>query len=119
MGDDMKAHEVYIEKNGREVGPVKEHKELQPRWQDPAFEYENRLEEYIRLQQRGVDDSVLEEHAKGVRAARKTYQDAVVGDRHSMQSSKMKNRRSWSEDNTKVKELEAEYNQLRDGKREP
>ena len=41
------------------------------------IEYENRLQEFFRLRDRGVDPHVLEEHANGVRAARQLYADRM------------------------------------------
>jgi 5,10-methylene-tetrahydrofolate dehydrogenase/methenyl tetrahydrofolate cyclohydrolase len=42
-------------------------------WQDPIVEYHNRLQEYIRLAERGVDPAVLGEHARGVDQWRDEY----------------------------------------------
>jgi hypothetical protein len=42
-------------------------------WQDPIVEYHNRLVEYIRLAERGVDPAVLREHAEGVDQWRDRY----------------------------------------------
>jgi hypothetical protein len=40
---------------------------------DAITEYHNRLVEFFRLQERGVDAIILQEHADGVRAARSVY----------------------------------------------
>ncbi len=40
---------------------------------DAITEYHNRLVEYLRLRDRGVDPEILEEHLDGLRAARKNY----------------------------------------------
>lgn len=45
------------------------------------IEYENRLQEFFRLRDRGVDAKILEEHANGVRAAREDYNERMAIDR--------------------------------------
>jgi hypothetical protein len=40
-------------------------------WQNSILEYHNRLDEFLRLQARGVDEALLKEHAQGVAKWRK------------------------------------------------
>lgn len=48
------------------------------RWQDAVTEYHNRLEEYLRLEERGAGESLLREHAEGVKTHREAYVDKVT-----------------------------------------
>src|SRR5690606_14364074 len=43
------------------------------KWQDAIIEYHVRLQEYIRLAERGVDQEILDKHLQGVKAHRSNY----------------------------------------------
>jgi hypothetical protein len=60
--------------------------------QDIITEYHNRLIEYIRLQQRGVDSTLLREHAAGIKQWRQAYMKAL-DDRYG--SSKVRELKAW------------------------
>jgi hypothetical protein len=45
---------------------------------DKITEYHNRLIEFFRLKERGVDPDILKEHAKGVRDAREEYREKGI-----------------------------------------
>ncbi len=59
---------------------IKESKTKKGLWtdeQNAIMEYHNRLDEYLRLQERGVDPEILAEHARGVEVWREAYEDSL------------------------------------------
>jgi hypothetical protein len=77
-------------------------------WMDDISEYHNRLVEYMRLYQRGVDVDVLEAHAQGVRDGRDAYQKIERKARY--RSSQASERVKWGQKHfPDIVTLEADY----------
>jgi hypothetical protein len=84
--------------NGRRVESRNQEGVMAP-WQNSILEYHNRLNEFLRLYERGVDVSVLKEHAQGVEEWRQTYSSKGLGGhdygRGGRPNSKQRARRAW------------------------
>jgi Uncharacterized conserved protein len=81
--------------------------EFMTEWQNPIVEYHNRLVEFIRLAERGADESLLREHARGVAEWRQAYWNK------GLKGGRSPSRREWT--NTHfgdIGELQTRYNQL-------
>ncbi|MGB0385420.1 MAG: hypothetical protein ACPGWR_11400 [Ardenticatenaceae bacterium] len=85
--------------NGRRV-ESRNKKGIMTPWQYSILEYHNRLNEFLRLYERGVDVSVLKEHAAGVDKWREIYFNKGLGGhnygRGGRPNSKQRARRAWA-----------------------
>jgi hypothetical protein len=84
--------------NGRRV-ESRNQEGVMREWQNSILEYHNRLNEFLRLYERGVDVSVLKEHAKGVETWRQRYSSEGQGGlnrgRGGRANSKQRLMRAW------------------------
>jgi hypothetical protein len=61
-------------------------------WQDPILEYHNRLDEYLRLHERGASRELLEKHAEGVQTWAGAYQTK------GLKGGRSPSRKAWAEE---------------------
>lgn len=85
--------------NGRRV-QSRNQKGLMAPWQVAILEYHNRLNEFLRLYERGVSVSILREHFEGVEEWEEKYMKKARGGpnrgRGGMPSSKQRVKRAWA-----------------------
>ena len=84
--------------NGRRVKSRNEEGVITP-WQNSILEYHNRLNEFLRLYERGVDVSTLKEHAEGVYEWQQIHFHKGLGGhnrgRRGRPNSKQREKRAW------------------------
>ena len=100
--------------NGRRVKSRNQEGVMTP-WQNSILEYHNRLNEFLRLYERGVDVSVLKEHADGVETWREIYSSEGLGGlnrgRGGRPNTDQRRRRAWRRKHFgDLRELVAKYN---------
>lgn len=71
--------EVELQRSNGNRKPLRNVPDQLAPWQDVIVEYHVRLQEYIRLAERGVDDEILAEHAKGVDEHQVAYRERGLG----------------------------------------
>lgn len=76
-------------------------------WQNTVTEYHNRLDEFLRLHERGANIELLREHAQGIRKWRELYKDT------GLKRGKSPSRKSWVEKHfPDLYELEGRYSRV-------
>ena len=82
--------------------------------QNPILEYHNRLQEYMRLRERGASPELLQEHADGVAIWKKdAYEMGRLNDNKS-------STRKWTQENfADLSDLEDQYKNIRGNQVEP
>jgi hypothetical protein len=85
--------------NGRRVKSRNQKGVMAP-WQNSILEYHNRLNEFLRLYERGVDVSLLKEHADGVETWQQIYFHKGLGGHHhgrrGKPNSKQRVKKAWA-----------------------
>lgn len=108
FGDNCLPTERVIEYLDGRVKDISDKGGVLTNWQDYITEYHNRLDEFLRLCERGASIELLREHAQGVRKWRELYKDKGIS------RGKSPSRKSWVNLHfPDLYELEERYNNIR------